>query len=54
MMDNPSTASFAIGAHGLISSTTPGALSAAVRGENRGAGVLGVGFGGDSLDRNKT
>jgi hypothetical protein len=38
-----STASLANAVYGLVSSTSPGGFSAAVRGENRGAGGLGIG-----------
>jgi hypothetical protein len=41
-----STAASAIGVHGLMTSTTPGGFSAAVRGENSGTGGLGIGVYG--------
>jgi hypothetical protein len=43
---NPSTAAYAFALHGIISSASPGALSAAVRGQNNGTGALGIGVWG--------
>jgi hypothetical protein len=43
---NPSTADNAFALHGIISSTSPGAWSAAVRGQNNGTGALGIGVWG--------
>lgn len=43
---NTSTASSANGIHGIISSTTAGAFSAAVRGESRATGISGIGVYG--------
>jgi hypothetical protein len=43
---NSSTASNAFGVHGVIGSTSPGAFSAAVRGQNNGTGGLGIGVWG--------
>jgi hypothetical protein len=43
---NPSTAPNAFALHGIISSTSPGAFSAAVRGQNNGTGVHGIGVWG--------
>ena len=40
---NNGTAFGAIGVHGVIGSTSPGDFSAAVRGDNRGTGTLGIG-----------
>ncbi len=41
-----STDANAVGTHGIISSTTPGGFSAAVRGTNNGTGGLGIGVYG--------
>jgi hypothetical protein len=43
---NPSTADYAFALHGIISSTSPGAFSAAVRGQNNGTGGYGIGVWG--------
>jgi hypothetical protein len=43
---NPSTADNAFALHGIISSTSPGAFSAAVRGQNNGTGGNGIGVWG--------
>ena len=43
---NPSTADYAFALHGIISSTSPGAWSAAVRGQNNGTGAFGIGVWG--------
>jgi hypothetical protein len=43
---NPSTAAYAFALHGIISSTSPGAWSAAVRGQNNGTGGYGIGVWG--------
>jgi hypothetical protein len=43
---NPSTADYAFALHGIISSTSPGAFSAAVRGQNNGTGGNGIGVWG--------
>jgi hypothetical protein len=43
---NPSTAAYAFALHGIISSTSPGAFSAAVRGQNNGTGGNGIGVWG--------
>ena len=43
---NPSTADNAFALHGIISSASPGAFSAAVRGQNNGTGVNGIGVWG--------
>jgi hypothetical protein len=43
---NPSTADNAFALHGIISSTSPGAWSAAVRGQNNGTGGHGIGVWG--------
>jgi hypothetical protein len=43
---NPSTADNAFALHGIISSASPGAFSAAVRGQNNGTGALGIGVWG--------
>jgi hypothetical protein len=43
---NPSTADYAFALHGIISSASPGAFSAAVRGQNNGTGALGIGVWG--------
>jgi hypothetical protein len=43
---NPSTADNAFALHGIISSASPGASSAAVRGQNNGTGALGIGVWG--------
>ena len=43
---NPSTAANAFALHGIISSTSLGNNSAAVRGQNNGTGVLGIGVWG--------
>jgi hypothetical protein len=43
---NDSTVSGAVGLHGIISSTNPGSLSAAVRGQNNGTGGYGIGVWG--------
>jgi trimeric autotransporter adhesin len=43
---NPSTADYAFALHGIISSTSPGAFSAAVRGQNNGTGAFGIGVWG--------
>jgi hypothetical protein len=43
---NPSTANYAFALHGIISSTSPGVSSAAVRGQNNGTGDLGIGVWG--------
>jgi hypothetical protein len=43
---NPSTAAYAFALHGIISSTSPGAWSAAVRGQNNGTGGNGIGVWG--------
>lgn len=41
-----STSASAVGVHGVITSTTPGGFSAAVRGENMGTGGSGIGVWG--------
>jgi hypothetical protein len=43
---NPSTADYAFALHGIISSASPGAFSAAVRGQNNGTGGYGIGVWG--------
>jgi hypothetical protein len=43
---NPSTADNAFALHGIISSASPGAFSAAVRGQNNGTGGNGIGVWG--------
>jgi hypothetical protein len=43
---NPSTATYAFALHGIISSASPGAFSAAVRGQNNGTGGYGIGVWG--------
>jgi hypothetical protein len=43
---NPSTAAYAFALHGIISSASPGAWSAAVRGQNNGTGGHGIGVWG--------
>jgi hypothetical protein len=43
---NPSTAPNAFALHGILSSTSPGAWCAAVRGQNNGTGVHGIGVWG--------
>ncbi|MEQ1822733.1 MAG: hypothetical protein ABL949_09495 [Fimbriimonadaceae bacterium] len=43
---NATTVNNATGLHGVISSTTPGAISAAVRGQNNGTGANGIGVYG--------
>jgi hypothetical protein len=43
---NPSTAANAFALHGIISSASPGASSAAVRGQNNGTGGNGIGVWG--------
>jgi len=43
---NPSTADNAFALHGIISSASPGAFSAAVRGQNNGTGGYGIGVWG--------
>jgi hypothetical protein len=43
---NPSTAGYAFALHGIISSTSPGAWSAAVRGQNKGTSGSGIGVWG--------
>jgi hypothetical protein len=43
---NPSTADYAFALHGIISSASPGAWSAAVRGQNNGTGGYGIGVWG--------
>jgi hypothetical protein len=43
---NPSTADYAFALHGIISSASPGAFSAAVRGQNNGTGPFGIGVWG--------
>jgi hypothetical protein len=43
---NPSTADYAFALHGIISSTSPGTFSAAVRGQNNGTGGNGIGVWG--------
>jgi hypothetical protein len=43
---NASTTSSAFGVHGIISSTSPGISSAAVRGQNNGTGGSGIGVWG--------
>jgi hypothetical protein len=45
-VDQSSTSSFANAVHGVITSTAPGGLSAAVRGHNNGTGSLGIGVYG--------
>jgi len=43
---NPSTADNAFALHGIISNASPGAFSAAVRGQNNGTGGYGIGVWG--------
>jgi hypothetical protein len=43
---NPSTYEYAFALHGIISSTSPGPYSAAVRGHNNGTGASGIGVWG--------
>jgi hypothetical protein len=43
---NPSTADYTVALHGIISSTSPGAWSVAVRGQNNGTAVHGIGVWG--------
>jgi hypothetical protein len=43
---NPSTADYAFALHGILSSTSPGPWCAAVRGQNNGTGVHGIGVWG--------
>jgi hypothetical protein len=43
---NPSTAANAFALHGILSSTSPGPWCAAVRGQNNGTGVHGIGVWG--------
>jgi len=43
---NPSTADNTVALHGILSSTSPGAWSAAVRGQNNGTDVHGIGLWG--------
>jgi hypothetical protein len=43
---NPSTAAYAFALHGILSSTSPGPWCAAVRGQNNGTGVHGIGVWG--------
>jgi hypothetical protein len=43
---NPSTADYTVALHGIISSTSPGAWSVAVRGQNNGTDVHGIGLWG--------
>ena len=45
-VNNVSTAANAFGVHSIVTSTTPGGFSSAVRGQNNGTGGLGIGVYG--------